>query len=448
MKKFTTYLLALILSLVIIVPASAQTIREQYKTKKKDTIYGIARKYGITIDELTAVNPQLLSADYQLKKGEILNIPVATSKANTTDIDTKAAFQDIGNSIKVGVILPINDNSTEGRRMVEYYRGFLMACDLLKQEGYTISVCAWNLTQQGDPKTILLDNNAAQCDIIVGPYYPDQVAPIADFCLRNRIRLVVPFTQQVAEVERIPQIFKVGQTPALQNMMAVAAFMERFQGQHPVLIDCADPLSHKSTFTTALREKLNAQQTAYNLTSLTSSDEQFAKAFSRNQTNIVVLNSAGQEQLQAAIAKLEKLTATVQGLYISVYGYTEWLAYEATMKPYFHKYDTYIPTDYYYNPYSQQTQEVASAYRNWFKSDIQPLLPRYALMGYDHAQYFLRGLRQFGRNFIGSRQQSTLTEPIQTPLHFKRATATGGMMNDTFMLIHYRQDMNIDSVNY
>ena len=37
----------------------AQTVREQYKVKKKDTVYGIARKYDVTTEALEAVNPQM-----------------------------------------------------------------------------------------------------------------------------------------------------------------------------------------------------------------------------------------------------------------------------------------------------------------------------------------------------------------------------------------------------
>ena len=40
---------------------AAQTPKWQdlYKVKKKDTIYGIAQKFGITIDELMQANPDM-----------------------------------------------------------------------------------------------------------------------------------------------------------------------------------------------------------------------------------------------------------------------------------------------------------------------------------------------------------------------------------------------------
>ena len=38
---------------------AAQSVESQqtYKVKKKDTVYGIARKYNISIDELLSANP-------------------------------------------------------------------------------------------------------------------------------------------------------------------------------------------------------------------------------------------------------------------------------------------------------------------------------------------------------------------------------------------------------
>lgn len=447
MQRIFRYILPLLLAWTVLF-TNAQTIREQYKAKKKDTIYGIARKFGVTIEELTLANPQMQAADYQLKKGEVVNIPEPVANASVGMDNTASLFRTPAATLRVGVILPLNDQNADGRRMVEYYRGFLMACDSLRREGYSIDIHAWNVGQADDVRTVLLEPSAAQCDLIVGPYYTNQIAPLADFCQRNRIRLAVPFASSFGEVERFPQIFKMAQTAALQNMMAVSAFLDRFPQHHPVFIDCHDADSQKGAFTAALRSKLDEKGVSYNLTSLQSSDDQFARAFSKTAHNVVILNSASQQQLQTVVQRMEKLTANVQGLYISLYGYAEWIGYEAALKPAFHKYDTYIPTAYYFNAYGDRTKGFARSYEQWFKTDMQRLLPRYALTGYDHAQYLLRGIRQFGHNFIGTRQQSTLSTPIQTPLRFKRATATGGLMNETFMLIHYRQDKAVDMIHY
>ena len=428
MKSFLRYAIT-VLMLLSAVSITAQTIREQYKAKKKDTVYGISRKYGITIEELTAANPQLATPGYQLKKGEVLNIPEAKAMVWVDGDDAlKELFRAPKSPLRVGVMLPLHQTDADGRRMVEYYRGFLMGCDSLKASGLSVDIHTWNVDEKADIRTTLLEKSAADCDIIFGPYYSAQV--------------------ESNEEEKNPYVFKVYQSAALQSNMAVSAFLERFPSHHPVFIDCQDATSKKGIFTAALRQKLDERGVAYNLTSLASTEEQFAKAFSRTQANVVILNSGRQEDLRLVFAKMESLTASVPGLYISVYGYTEWLMYASDLQGYYHKYDTYVPTNFYYNSIETRTRNFETAYRNWFKVDQQPVMPHYAAQGFDHARFFLKGLAEYGNAFLGNSHQNQLPVPLQSPLRFKRATEQGGFMNDTFMLIHYQQDKTIVALSY
>ena len=59
--------------------------------------------------------------------------------------------------IKVGVMLPLHDINGDGKRMVEYYRGLLMACDSLKAEGITTDVYAWNVEEGNQKKAKQLE---------------------------------------------------------------------------------------------------------------------------------------------------------------------------------------------------------------------------------------------------------------------------------------------------
>ena len=45
--------------------------REMHKVKKKETIFGIARDYGLTVDQLMKANPEMSQPGYELKKGDI-----------------------------------------------------------------------------------------------------------------------------------------------------------------------------------------------------------------------------------------------------------------------------------------------------------------------------------------------------------------------------------------
>lgn len=434
-----------------------QTVKYQdiYRVKKKDTIYGIAKKYNITIDELMRANPDMQKTDYTLKKDDQLIIPahveqkaaqaaaapVAASNATQAKTTTEAA-----RTVKIGVMLPLHNVDGDGQRMTEYYRGVLMACDSLKAQGISTDVHAWNVAIDADVEKILADDNARKCDLIFGPLYTNQVKPMADFCRKNNIKLVIPFSISGNDVASNDHIFQVYQSQLQQTNAAVSAFVERFKGGHVVIIDCNDVTSTKGMFTSALRQKLESVGISYSITNLKSSEEMFAKAFSPTKQNIVVLNTSRSPELNLTLAKMNGMKVTRPSLKISMFGYTEWLMYTKVYLDYYHVYDTYIPTTFYYNPLAPKTANLENSYRHWFKSDLRQALPRFAITGYDQAQFFIRGMHKYGSKFTGTKQQSTYV-PLQTPLKFYNVKG-GGMQNGAFMLVHYKTNNTLESISY
>ena len=431
--------------------------RDMYQVKKKDTIFGIAKSYGLTVDELINANPEMKVAGYELKKGDYIFIPypantdpkAATTKAATTpqpQTVAKTTQSQTTKTIKVGVVLPLHDVDGDGKRMTEYYRGFLMGCDSLKQQGYSIDVHAWNVPADADIRPTLQDASIRNCDVIFGPLYTKQVKPLSDFCKGAGIKLVIPFSIWGDEVSRNSEIFQVYQSLDELNNASIDAFISRFGNQHPVFIDCNDSTSKKGIFTFGLRNRLNARGVKYSITNLKSNEELFSKAFSRTQPNVVVLNTGRSPELTVAIAKLKALVASNPGVVVSLFGYTEWLMYTRNNLDNFYKFNTHIPSTFYYNPLSAKTQHLENGYRRWFGLETLYALPKFVLMGYDHAQFFIRGLYKYGKAFNGTKPQNVYT-PLQTPLDFKRV-GSGGMQNRAFMLVRYTNDKKIELINY
>ncbi len=441
------------LSVVFAMGVWAQTTkwREVYKVKKKDTIFGIANSYGISIPELMDANPEMKVEGYVLKKGTTLFIPYEKGKAPAavaegTTVTTSARAASAAKLVRVGVMLPLHDVDGDGRRMTEYYRGILMACDDLKRQGISTDVYAWNVSIDADIRQTLLKEGANRCDIIFGPLYTKQVPPLAEFCKNFGIKMVIPFSIEGDEVDRNKQVFQVYQSPTELTDDAIRTFLLRFPNAHPVFIDCADTESTKGAFTKGLRTALEKQGVTYNLTSLNSPEESFVKAFDRSKQNVVILNSARSPQLTAALDKLDSMTKNYPGLVISLFGYTEWLMYTGNNLERFFKYDTYIPSTFYYNASSVKTMELERSYKSWFHAPMQYALPRFAITGYDHAQYFIQGLYKYGKDFEGKRTQNSY-QPVQTQLRFVR-NGKGGYRNQNFQLIHYTFNRQIESISY
>lgn len=448
MKRLLRYFWVSALFLAVAVTVDAQSMRT-HKVKKNETIYGIAHANGITEAELRSANPGMESPEYVLKKGAVINIPVpqaGNSQAGYVPAPMQA--DDVRQrSIRMGVMLPLNDQNGDGRRMTEYYRGLLMACDSLRREGISVDVYAWDTPQGSDINATLQKPEAARCDIIVGPLYSSQMEQLSAFCQQHSIMLVIPFSINAPQQASNNHIFQVYQEPLELMQSTARRFVEWFQTSNPIIVDCGDPNSTKGPFTAALRQQFDSRGMRYVLTSLSTVDGSFASAFSMQKQNVVVLNSARVDDLRIAFVKLRNLQNNNPGLRISIFGYPEWMEVADSELANFHRFDMYLPAPYFTNLASPAYIQMASRYRTYFNQAMQSSMPRFAMTGFDHGLFFMKGIHTFGASFDGAAGRLSM-QPVQTPLKFERVGAAGGYQNRAFMFIHYKTDNQIESLNY
>jgi hypothetical protein len=459
MTRFLRYfLLFAVFSYTLgMIAQSEVNLRGLHKVKKKETIFGIAKMYDLTLDDLMKANPEMNQPGYELKKGDVLKIPFSSKiiapvvkesspiserpKTQTVDVDDVRQRE-----IRVGVMLPLHNINGDGKRMVEYYRVILMACDSLKKQGISVDVHAWNAAEDADLTPILQDKAASKCDIIFGPLYSKQMQQLSDFVLQHNIRLVIPFSISAPQLLTNRNIFQIWQSPTNINDATIVHYLDRFKDYHPVFIDCNDSTSKKGIFTFGLRRQLEGRGIGYSVTNLKSGEENFSKAFSRTKKNMVILNSGRSPELGVAFAKINGLKFNNPTLEITMFGYTEWLMYTRTHLENFYKYDTYIPSTFYYNALSSQTERLEQKYRWNFHSDMQQALPRFALTGFDHAFFFLKGLHKYGKTFNGAAGMFGYA-PVQTPLVFERM-GNGGLQNHSLLFVHYTPEHRIETVKF
>lgn len=445
MKRILRYFWVSALFFAVAVTVEAQSVRT-HKVKKNETIYGIAHANGITEAELRSANPGMESPDYVLKKGTIIIIPDGNGQASAAQAPMQA--DDVRQrSIRMGIMLPLNDQNGDGRRMIEYYRGLLLACDSLKHEGISVDVYAWDTPQSSDISTTLQKPEAARCDIIIGPLYSSQMEQLSAFCQQHNIMLVIPFSINAPQLASNSHIFQVYQEPQELTQTTARRFVEWFQTSNPIVVDCGDPNSTKGSFTAALRQQFDSRGIRYVLTSLSSPDGSFASAFSTQKQNVVVLNSARTDDLRITFVKLKNLQNINPSLKITIFGYPEWMELSESELANFNRFDMHLPAPYFTNLVSPVYIQMASRYRTFFNQAMNNNMPRFALTGFDHGMFFLKGLHTYGATFDGAAGRLDLF-PMQTPLKFERVGAAGGYQNRAFMFIHYKTDNQIETLNY
>ena len=438
--------------------AFAQTAawKEMHKVKRKETIFGIAKDNGLTVEELMEANPEMKQPGYKLKKGDFIFIPypkaapAPQAQAQAASAPQPPAAQPADDmrrrAIRVGVMLPLHDINGDGRRMVEYYRGVLMACDSLKQEGVPADIRAWNVPEKADIGKTLRDKDAARCDLIIGPLYSTQVKALSDFAAAHGIKVLIPFSIIAPELSSNPNLFQVYQNEADYNDAVIARFLERFAGHHVVFVDCNDASSKKGSFTLGLRRRMETMGRNYSITNLQSAEDKFAKAFSTDLPNVVVLNTGRSPELNIAFAKLNNFSTNNPNAKVTLFGYTEWMMYTKYNLDNYYKYNVHIPAAFYTNPLSSKTARIELKYRWNFHEDMLQALPRFAITGFDQAYYFIKGLHLYGDRFVGARGTVGYV-PIQTPLHFERV-GSGGYQNKSILFVRYSPEHRIETINF
>ena len=425
----------------------SEQIRGLHKVKKKETIFGISRMYEITIEQLMKANPEMSEPNYELKKGAVLKIPYSTHQTETPieKLEDEIETDDIRKrSIRLGVMLPLHNVNGDGKRMVEYYRGVLMACDSIKKLGISVNVHAWNAAEDADINQILRDSAAAKCDLIIGPLYSKQMEAISAFVEKHKIKLLIPFSINAPQLADNKYIYQVYQSRTFQDAATINHFVKGFKNFHTVIIDCNDSTSQKGSFTSALRRQLEQKNMECSITNLKSGESDFSKAFSRTKPNVVILNTGRSPELGIAFSKLNGLKVTDPDLVINMFGYTEWLMYTRVHLENYYKFNTYIPSVFYYSPLSSSTQRLQQKFRWNFHTDMQDRLPRFALTGFDHAYFFLEGLHKEGRKFLGEKSNP---EYVQIPLQFERY-GNGGLRNNTQLFVHYTPDNRVETIKF
>ena len=450
----------IIITLLLALPLSAlaqssNQWRDIHKVKRHETVFGIARNYDITIDELLDANPEMREKGYELKKGDQIFIPysknskpaVQSKTENTKQKEVAPAGPSV---VRVGVMLPFLDHSSEGTRMVEYYRGVRAALDTLSEEGIKTEVNLWNINKDSVLTKVLAHNpSIAKQNIILGPLYTSQVHTLAEFCRKNNVALVMPFSIDADDATTNPNVFQIYQSDSQLAGRSIGAFIERFAKTHrPIFVNTNTPQDGKYAFTKALRETLQSRGIKEELTDINTPLREFAKHFSQTQPNVIILNSAAYKPLERLFEKLDSLKKIDPSLIISTYGYNEWFIYQPNLEKDYFKYNVHIPTTYYFSRTSDRVEDFERDYKNRYGQGMNPdCLPRMALLGYDHTMYFVRGMSKYGRSYVGNEKQNTGFKPLQSRLEFKRL-GKGGYQNTNFQIIRFKTDGTMDSLTY
>lgn len=193
-----------------------------------ETIYSLARRYGITENEFVAMN----DVDGGLKSGAVVRVPdpdrnakEVAELAQAEAADQNQAEQNRGNvdvafrsippsePLDIALMLPLEVSSKPNASYVEFYQGFLLGLEHLKEEGRgAVNLTVYNTGHDQLKVKEIVDNGAFDAtDLIVGPVYEDELKPVVDFAEKRGVPVVSPLANLSAV--KSPVLYQLSPAP-------------------------------------------------------------------------------------------------------------------------------------------------------------------------------------------------------------------------------------------
>lgn len=194
-----------------------------------ETVYSLARRYGLTENEFVAMN----DVDGGLKSGSVVRVPdpdhnikqvaeiveaEAAKDAAAGDAAHRSgnvSFRAIESDrpLNIALMLPLEVGSKPNASYVEFYQGFLLGLERLKEEGRgAVNLTLYNTGHdQLKVQQIVRDGAFASTDLIVGPVYEDELNPVVEFAEEKGVPVVSPLAN-LSAVES-PVIYQLSPAP-------------------------------------------------------------------------------------------------------------------------------------------------------------------------------------------------------------------------------------------
>tara|TARA_R110002126_G_scaffold284572_1_gene434368 strand:- start:315 stop:2264 length:1950 start_codon:yes stop_codon:yes gene_type:complete len=186
-----------------------------YEVQPKETLYSLSRNFGLTQEELIALNPDIKEG---VEIGMVLKIPAKTAasqevKKEYTDLQPKINFD---TRKRLVLLLPFNIsrietdslNSTVERlkkdkflnMTLDFYAGALIAIDSAKTMGLPIDVEIYDSQETKNSSaiaSIVSSYKLQSANAVIGPFYQSNAEATAQLLKINNVPVISPLSKDV-----------------------------------------------------------------------------------------------------------------------------------------------------------------------------------------------------------------------------------------------------------
>lgn len=404
---------------------------KEHTVARKETLYSIAKKYGVEVSDILNANPGLTG---EIKKNQVLRIPVPkpapveVKPAITPENVAKAEPENEQASMiecspgrnknqlyKVALLIPFMLEETDSIVIanpaslklpdeyksfdfIQFYEGALLAIDSLSRAGMNLKVLVFDV-DAGDhvskTRRILSNPEMAGIDLIIGPFFVRSFELVAEFAASHSIPIINPLSQRSEILSDNPYVFKVQPSPWSQYNETARYIAEAYSGANVLILrrNQDENSSMAASLKSALEKHGNGTISIKEAIYSQTFDAGLFNNMVVGKKNIVMVLTSDKALLPALMRKMNDS----RGKYdITIFGLPEWENLEIDSH-YLLNLNTHLYNGWFVDYSHKSVWNFVSSFTEKYKTD--PELEQLAFLGYDISLFFIGNLYNYGRDF-------------------------------------------------
>jgi LysM repeat protein/ABC-type branched-subunit amino acid transport system substrate-binding protein len=385
---------------------------QTYIVQKNETLFGIARQYGTTVDELKKANPGL---NETVHVGQEIRVPVKKTAESSTEVVKDTVTYDclqtgLLSSYNVGLLMPFYldmasmidtgniDKSTIKSApftFIGFYEGFLIALDSLERSGISLKFIVDDLAEDTSHTMEILNKPAySDLNLLIGPFYSKNFGIAAEWAGKKHIKIVNPFSAHSEFINGNPYVFKniaSNESLALQTANYVR---KTWAGCNVFLVYSAyerDTLLREE-FRKALSGPTPSGTTFFEVNYSREGLAGISNNLSTEKPNIIISLISSEVAVSNYIRGMSGLSFTYP---IVVFGQKSWEDLSSLELEYLLNIKLHVISNSFINYQDSTVTDFVRKYRERFQTEPDA----YAFAGFDNAMYYLNALHLYGKNF-------------------------------------------------
>lgn len=452
-----------------------------HHVKKGETVYGICRHYGISEEDLVALNPSLKSGS--LKQGTILLLPDAGQAVGDNDMAmSDDADDDVtvvappvvveagevnfdegaddgqdalindddeeSDTLRVSVMLPFmlaqEHPDKQAQFYTEFYKGFLMAVDSLRNDSRPLVVDVFDTSDNIDSVYAILQRpELKKSDLIVAPDGDDQLGAIASFGKNNGISVMNIFAVRNTGYTTNPYILQANIPHSDMYDSAVDGVLESFPEHTLVFLTSLDGKTDKREFVERMKAKAESAGHPFVEISyhgyLKGTD---LERLSPDTEYLFIPASGAHSEFNHIAGTLRTFKESRDDYNKAIlFGYPEWITFPAESIESMHFMNATIYSRFYNDASSSRTKNFAANFEKWYGTPLMNAIPVQGILGFDSGFFIVKALND---NVEHDRDFDYDYDGIQSGFRFDSPEGSSGKVNDLLYFINFRPSGIVD----